>query len=181
MSATGIQSVRNRHEYIADLMIMNPNCTQRQLSQMAGVTEAWFSTVIHSDAFKEYYECRREEHMLAVTNFVIERDDRSLAEQTQAVAAAALSRMEEKLEDRTTDFKLKDLTDAASKTLGALGFGSAPGGDRGRGGDVNLFIGSNVSQETLERARSKMLNRRADEATPVNEVIDGESEVSPTG
>lgn len=178
MPSPGIKEVRYRHESIVDLMIENPQMKQRELAARIGVTESWLSTIVHSDAFKEYYAARREEHICAITEYTVERDDRSLIDQTNEVAKLALQRIEDKLSAPTAaNIELNALTNTAAKTLNALGFGSAPGGDRGRGGDVNILVGS-VDPEVLAKARQRMLNARAESATPVNEVIDAESEVS---
>ncbi len=150
-------NIRYRHEAIADLMIENPKWSQNAIALQLGLTPPYLSRVVTSDGFKEYFALRRMKHEAVLSTHVVERDDQSLMQKAETVASKALDAIEAKLDTQGGNLELKELNDTAGKALAALGFGSAPGGDRGRGNktQINFYTGA-VSPEDLERARATM-------------------------
>ncbi len=150
-------NVRYRHEAIADLMLENPELNQNAIALYLEYTPSYLSKIVTSDVFREYFARRRKDHEGALSDHVFERDDRSLLQKTESVASKALDSIEAKLDVMGGNLPLKELNDTAGKALAALGFGSAPGGDRGRGNNtqINFYTGA-VSSDDLARARERM-------------------------
>ncbi|MCH7908737.1 MAG: hypothetical protein IIB38_03875 [Candidatus Hydrogenedentes bacterium] len=150
-------NVRYRHEAIADLMLENPQMRQNAIALQLNFTQPYLSTIVNSDGFTEYFALRRIRHEEKLSEHVLTRDDRTIREKTESVASLALDAIEAKITVQGGNLPLKELNETAGRTLTALGFGSAPGGDRGRSGNtqINVYTGA-VTPADLARARQRM-------------------------
>lgn len=157
MSATQIKQVRAWHEELIEWTLANPRGSLQEAALFFGATVSWISIVKNSDAFKELYAKRRQEHFDRVSIGVGERIT-ALAEVT---IDALTVKMEKNIQaDTATIDQLKEVGDMALK---ALGFGAK--------GNTNVQIHAPsttqnvfVDKATLERAREA---RRMVQATEV--------------
>lgn len=114
MSQTQIKTVRWWHESIIELMIMHPDWKNRQIALELKVSEAWLSTVIHSDAFQVVYKERREAHFARASRTVIEK--------AEALAHVTIDAMTEKIERLPETVPLKELRETSELCMKALGY-----------------------------------------------------------
>jgi len=61
MSKTQIKNLTPRHDVILDFLISNPSLKRGEIAREFGVTEAWLSTIIHSDIFQARLADRQDE------------------------------------------------------------------------------------------------------------------------
>ena len=125
-SYSRIAKVRYTHEAMIDMIIEDPGIKQNVLAERFGVTVAWISRIIGSDAFQGALAKRRED----ITDpFLVT----TIEERLRGLAMHSIDVISKKLEDtNNADIALKGL-EIASK---ALGFGA-----RDRGGNTqNNFI-----------------------------------------
>lgn len=119
----GIARLRYSHEDCIDRMLTSPGIAEGELAQIYGVTAAWMSIVINSDAFRTRMAARREElidPMLAA----------SLNERFGALAAKSVEILLEKLNQPAEKISDKLALEAASLGAKAVGLGmpTAPSG-----------------------------------------------------
>lgn len=113
-----IKKTRYNHDAMIDVLIAEPEITQRKLAERFGRTEAWISVIIGSDAFQAALAKRREE--LSDPYLVA-----SIEERLNGLAQQSIQVLTEKLEStRNPDLAVKGLEIAAK----ALGFGARPSG-----------------------------------------------------
>jgi hypothetical protein len=118
-NAPRIQKLRYSHQAMIDMIIANPMIKQGEIAAAFGMTQAWISQIINSDAFQAALATRRAELINPVLVQSIEERLRGLAHQAATVVA-------EKLEaTQNPDLAIKALEISAK----ALGFGArgAPG------------------------------------------------------
>lgn len=151
--APGPKSVSITHEGIINWLIENPGRPQRDCALFFNVTQAWLSTIIHSDAFQERLRQRQDE-IAALVGVGIQA-------QLRGGAALALERLTEKIvvcDDR--DF----LLDATDKLFHRLGF--APKATPAVGGGNSPSVVQNnqynitVARDDLAAARELMQGRQ---------------------
>jgi hypothetical protein len=152
---TQIQKVSATHEQIMNWLVLNPEKSMRECADAFGYTQAWLSTLVHSDAFQA-----------------------KLAEKQQLVQARVCASIPEKL-NRVTDVALDKLAtmveasedpefilNVADKALHKLGFGPATARNP-QGGTItqqnNVYM---VSAEELMNARQLMGQQHALAAPP---------------
>lgn len=148
--APGPKSVSITHEGIINWLIENPGRPQRDCALFFSVTQAWLSTIIHSDAFQERLRQRQDE-ISALLGVGIQA-------QLRGGAALALERLTEKIvvcDDR--DFLL-DATDKLFHRLGFAPKSSPPLGGAGSSINAsgNVQINVSVAQSDLAAAREMM-------------------------
>lgn len=144
-----IQRVSHRHDRIIDWLIANPERPLRECAEQVGVTQAWLSCIIHSDAFQAEYHARRDS--------VVHPELRSLSEKLTELAHHSIEQLHKRVASGAVDDP-KVLMDVADKTLGKLGYGVQKGGPGG-GGQVNVqnnYYTAPVDRESLAQARSRM-------------------------
>lgn len=151
MAKTQIKRVRPKHEHIVDLMLAAPELKQGQIAKMLGVTEAWLSQVINSDAFKAYYAMRRKEHSEKVSKSVIER--------VEDLAHETLDVLYHRVRNEGEMLKLRDLKDTAEMTLKALGYGGK------ETQSVNIMM---IDKESLFEARERYRKARIERQNSEN-------------
>jgi hypothetical protein len=109
-----IEKVRYSHEAMIDVILAQPTIKQGELATMFGVTQAWISRIIGSDAFQAVLAKRRTELMDPIILASMEEKLRGVADQSLEIIAKKLEATES--------------ADLALKTLGlattALGFGA---------------------------------------------------------
>lgn len=109
-----IQRMSHTHEQIINWLLLNPQKSLRECADYFGYTQAWLSTLIHSDLFQARLRERQQQVAARVTA--------TIPEKLQAVADIALDKLSElvaKSED--PDFVL----DAADKALHRMGYAPA--------------------------------------------------------
>ena len=110
-----IKSVRPWHEQIVDWMLQNPHLTQGQCALYFSKTEAWLSSVINSDLFREYKSRRFADHHENVSHSVIER--------VSGLAGLSLEVLHKRIEEEKEDIPLGIVLDSATLMLKSMGFG----------------------------------------------------------
>lgn len=138
--------VRNWHEDLLEFLLVNPRASLQEISFHFNATPSWISIVRNSDAFKELYAKRRQEHFDRVSITVTDR--------VTALADVTIDALTVKMEkhiaaDTATIDQLKEVGDMALK---ALGFGAKTNTNvqiHAPSTQTNVF----VDKATLERAR----------------------------
>lgn len=120
----------------------------RKAAQEFGVTQAWISTVYHSDAFQDYYKALRDEHTKAIVH--------SIADKLNGAAGQALDILQEKLELEGPSLPFDTVLEAVDVLTKRAAPAQKPG-------DVNVLV-AQVSREELEAFRARMRQRREPEA-----------------
>lgn len=131
------------HMRIVDYMLLNPNSKIKDVANAFDVTPQWIGQLLKTDAFREYYQMRMEEHHGFVQTQVIAK--------MQGVAVKSLDVMAEKLE-APQDLTIGQVQETASLVLKSLGFGTQVGG-------VSVRLPGGENQETLIAVRSTTIQR----------------------
>lgn len=145
----GIQRLSHTHDQVINWLLVNPHKSLRECADYFGYTQAWLSTLIHSDIFQA--ELRRRQLDVAA------RVAQSIPEKLQAVADIAL----EKLGDAVAQSEDPDfILDVADRALHRMGYAPAsarnPAGAPSQLGiqnQTNVFV---LAPDELERARNLM-------------------------
>lgn len=127
-SYSRIEKVRYSHDAMIDVIIAEPAIKQKELAERFGMTQAWISRVIGSDAFQARLAARKEKVIDPVLTHNME-------ERLRGLAIQSLEIVQEKLEATgSADMAMKAL-DLSTK---ALGFGAR---ERNGGAQVqNNFV-----------------------------------------
>lgn len=104
-----IKKVNAWHERLCDWLIANPGKKQKEAAQFFGVSESWLSTVIHSDAFQDYFRTRSDAASAAIIH--------SVKEKMLGAADQAVSELQRRLEfaQSFTTQELLDISDVMTK------------------------------------------------------------------
>lgn len=132
-----------RHEAILHFLLGNPTVSQGEVAEKFGVTQAWLSVVMNSEAF---LEARNNYTEIAYHETVL-----PLREKMVVAANKALDRLNLLIPQETDLDKVRK---TAETTLQALGFGTVKGSTVNNNTQIN--IGGNASAEVLARARDKI-------------------------
>ena len=144
------------HEEIFNWMISNPEKKLGECAQVMGVTQAWLSTVINSDVFKEKLEERRELHFANVSQDV--------ASKIGSLADLSLDVLTERIEAERANIGLGIVKDSAEMALKAAGYIGPRPGSNGRGGvDVSVYLPGSIDKRTLEDSRALMNQRQPEQ------------------
>lgn len=147
MSATQLKNgVRPWHEELLEFLLANPRASLQEISFHFSATPSWISIVKNSDAFKEMWAKRRQEHFDRVSISVTDRVT-ALADVT--IDALTVKMEQNILSDTATIEQLKEVGDMALK---ALGFGAKQSISI-RADQNNTTQNVFVDKATLERAR----------------------------
>ena len=145
-----IQRVSVRHDAIMNFLLVNPTVPLGIVAREFGVTQAWLSTIIHSDAFQAQLTAKKQEmfgtHVLP------------LGEKLLGLAHLAVDRVGEHLEKTDNpDY----VVNVATAVLDRIGY--SPKGNlavAGVGGAVNVQNNFyQVDRATLEEARNAIGRR----------------------
>lgn len=153
------------HEAIMRWLVENPQGSLGECAEHFGYSRSWLSIIIHSDAFRAKYQAMQKEADRLVL------DD--IPAKMRGTASLALEGLADQValacEDGSVGHRqfLLETSESLLKSLGYGGGGkvviNAPGAQ-----NVNTNV---VDPATLERARQKLLEQRANTA----KVIEGES------
>lgn len=111
MSKVQIKSLKEKHNYIIDWLLVNPGKFFGELADEISVSRSWLSIVMHSDVFVEEYTKRRLSHSNELS--------RQLIEKQLKVALKAYDKLELILDDDEADDRI--ILDTADKTAKLLG------------------------------------------------------------
>lgn len=87
-----IQTVRYTHDGMIDMMLAEPELSQRALAARFGYTESWISTIINSDAFQARLAARRAEIVDPTLQLTLEDKWRGLTARSVEVLMKKLDR-----------------------------------------------------------------------------------------
>lgn len=142
-----IKKVSVRHEAIMEYMLINPAAPLREVAQHFDVTQAWLSTIIHSDAFQAKLAEKKGDLFSATIV--------PLREKILGVAHMGVEKLGEAMEHASPisdkDF-IADTTDNILKNLGYTPK-SAPAGALPMNQQNNYYV---VDSNTLAQARARM-------------------------
>ena len=147
MAVNQIQKVSIKHEAILDYLIVNPSMKLGDVATHFGVSQAWLSVIIHSDAFQAKLA---EKNSDTFSSIVV-----PLREQLLGVAQVGVAKLGECMENAssTSDKQfIADTTDSILKNLGYSPKSVAPASN-GNTTNNNIFV---VDKGALASARAKM-------------------------
>lgn len=165
----GVQITRltPRHYALMDHILSNPTTSMADIALSFGVTQAWLSTVYHSDLFQ---------HVLNERRAAIQADfDRTTIGKLRAIADKGLDGLTTALDDEETPLSARQsITEMALKGLGVLGNkAAAPSVVINNTQNVSP-MGSQDLSEAIQAARQRILAKKSQ---PL--VIQHETEVNP--
>lgn len=141
-----IQKISPQHEEMINWLILNPTLSRPQMAAVFGVTTAWLSTVIHSDAFQAKLHARQDE---VFSSAIV----RPLQERLMGCAQVATDRLYERLniEDDTAVIlrSVEVLTKAVGQFKGEV---KQPSAVQALMQQNNFNFGT-ISREDLDKAR----------------------------
>jgi len=143
-----IQKISHKHSMIMNWMVLNPDKPLKQCAEHFGVTQAWLSTVIHSDVFQMEFQ----EKLKTIHNHCA----MSIPEKLRVVTDIALDKLAEKIADSEDP---EYILDAADKALHRMGYAPASarnGFGANQGVQVNTQNVFMLSQDDLDAARNVM-------------------------
>jgi hypothetical protein len=148
--------VTYRHERIIDFMLSNPQMRKGEIAAALGFTQAWFSTITASDAFKAEYQRRRADYNERLAEGVVS----DLYEQTQLAAKRILAELADP--ECAPGFALE----VQGRALNHLGFGDGKARPTAGGASVVVNVASGVDPTLLAQARHRLLE--ASSSPPVD-------------
>lgn len=140
-----IHKISHRHEAIADWLIAHPDKPLAACARQFGVTQAWLSIIIHSDAFRALLERKRAQAFAAT---VI-----PLRQKMLGIAHAAYDRLAEKVDEVEDPRLLLEIADKTAAKLGYGGRGAAAINAENVAVQQNVFI---ADPDALARARDRL-------------------------
>src|SRR5436190_9640096 len=147
-----VAKVNHWHQRLADWLIVNAGKKKlKEAAEEFNVSQSWLSTVIHSDAFQDYFQRISAAHSEALLLGVREK--------AVATADAAVGEIQRRLEVSAETIPLNQLLDISDVLLKRTGHGEgrqAPA--------VSLHLGL-VSKEELAEARLRMRERSSSQGT----------------
>lgn len=140
-----IKRLSPRHDAIMEWLIANPELPKAECARVFGVTQAWLSTIIHSDAFQSKYRALLEERM--------ETRIMPLRDKLVGLVDASVEKLMLQAEVNSDPAFHLAIVDKIGKRLPAVHGGEQPRGGVSvqRNTQMNFF--SSVSGEELEKAR----------------------------
>lgn len=153
-----IQNISHMHEQIMNWLLLNPGVPQKVCAAKFGITEAWLSSVIHSDIFQAQFKEKQKE----VFGMVVQ----TVPEKLSALADIACEKLAEVLEkNQDKDYTL----DAFDIILTKAGYGAKGNGLNAQNNTLNVTV---VGSDALAAARQSMLDRGS---KPLPKTIDMDS------
>lgn len=142
------------HEELANYLLQNPGATLTTVAKHFGKSLSWISIIKNSDAFKDYYNARREELNAQVDATLVDKVH-TLAELSIEALVTKVGHHIEREQEMTTD-ALRELADMS---LTKLGFGQKKG-EAAAAPAITIQIGD---KEALDSARARMAQLRREE------------------
>ena len=132
------KGLNTKHLELIELMLLEPELKNSELAARIGCSEAWCSTIKHSDLFQEEYRKRLSMHRAAVSEGIIRK--------TEAVCDITLSRMRTILENEEEIGlgRLAQVFDLTAKRLFP--------GERNGGTVVNIAL---ADPDAIRKARER--------------------------
>jgi hypothetical protein len=136
------------HEAIIDDLLIHPLDDLKVRAKRLNYSVAYLSLIINSDMFKAVYAQRRADFQSRLAD--------GLALKMAGVATKQLDIMSEQLDLKRTSIPFRDLSEANSKLLDRLGYGSKPDG----GVNVNVnasgqtVVAVSATPQQLEESRA---------------------------
>jgi len=134
------------HRRIVDFMVANPAAKIVDIADFFCVTPVWIGILIKTDAFREYYGSRMEEHQGQVGKEIISK--------LQGVATESLDQLYTKLKSPTVKFD--QVEKVASMAVKALGHGQGPSLTIKSEGPVQVHVNSDLLDSAREKMRKHM-------------------------
>lgn len=136
-------------------MLAHPRASLRETAFYFNVSISWLSIIKTSDAFKELWEKRRNEHFSNVSA--------SVAERVTALAEVSVDALTEQLEKEINagTANIDTLKEVSDMALKSLGFGGKGAQTNAVANNITNNIQNNniiVDKETLSRAREARKN-----------------------
>lgn len=149
-----IKSLSHRHEAIGEWLLANPEKKLQECAAQFGVTQAWLSTIIHSDIFKLYYQDLLGDY----------HDERiiPLRDKMNGIAHQGADRLSEKIATIDDPSVLLNIVDRIGKRL-------EPARPQA-GVTVNLYPA--VPTELIKAARLKLLGSAEIQQSPVPKLLE---------
>lgn len=141
-----IQKLSIKHEAIMNYMLANPGIAKGDVAREFGISQAWLSIIIYSDAFQSQLREKQKE-MFDETVIATVRD------KITAVAHQGLEKMLDQVSGSEA-ISHRDLRDTTSMALNALGFGTSPGAKAPQSPGTVNNVQINVDVGTLKDARA---------------------------
>ncbi|MGD9662719.1 MAG: hypothetical protein AB7U63_15745 [Porticoccaceae bacterium] len=151
MAENQIQRISHKHSMIMNWLVLNPDKPLRECAEHFGVTQAWLSTVIHSDVFQAEFQ----EKLKNIHNHCAQ----SIPEKLRVVTDIALDKLAGCIAQSEDP---EYILDAADKALHRMGYAPASarnGFNAGQGVQVNQQNVFMLSQDDLDAAREVMRNQ----------------------
>jgi hypothetical protein len=146
--SASVAKLTPRHENIIAFLVANPTMRKQDVARAFGVTPAWLSTVIHSDAFQAKLAERQAQFFSAATQ--------TIREKLETVAHLSLDKL---IEHAEFEIETKEIRANAEMALERLGYGAQ--GPRGipffQQNTQNNFLVADSA--TLAAARERILAR----------------------
>jgi hypothetical protein len=145
-----IQRISHTHEAVINWLVLNPEKSMRECADVFGYTQAWLSTLVHSDIFQMALRERQEAVAARVTQ--------SIPQKLRMCTEVALDKLANAIEQSEDP---EFLLDAADRTLHRMGFAPQsarnPAGSPAQQGSTvtnnNLFV---LGEADLHEARKIM-------------------------
>jgi len=144
MAENQIQTVNYRHEAIINWMLTNPHRPLKDCAEELGYTQAWLSTIIHSDMFQEAYQVRCRDAGLTAIH--------TMRNRVTGVAALALGKLEDRLEREGKNEPSENFLVNTTKTLLAAAGFSAGDGNASQHLHLHIPVDPAVLSQARERA-----------------------------
>lgn len=158
-----VKRLSHRHKRVLDFMVRNPEMRLQDVATAVGYTNAWVSTIVHSDLFQAEFDKRRA--------IFENQDNRALTAKIDKIAHEGLDQLFDHIAlsvddddfdelDGPSFNEVKQVTELALKASGYLSGGNkAP--------TVNIQNNQTVqtpavAASTLETARARIINGNAD-------------------
>jgi len=154
MAQNQIKTVSPKHDAIMDALIVHPERKLGEIAVMFGVSQAWLSVIIHSDAFQIQFKAKQKD---TFNQTVV-----PLREKLIGVAHLAVDKLGDVLENASTTSDKEFIADTTDSILKNLGYSpkSVPPPLAGNVKQQNVFV---VDKATLESARETMRQIQAPE------------------
>lgn len=146
MAEKQVLSLSHTHESVMNFMLLNPSLALREVADHFGYTQAWLSTLIHSDLFQAQFESRKEGIRVRVAD--------SIPQKMRLAADLGMEKLVAKLE-QTEDPEF--ILDATDKLLHRLGYApSKVAVSVGGAGVANQQNNFYISAADLDKAKAAM-------------------------
>lgn len=146
MAEKQVAALSHTHEAVMNFMLLNPSLALREVADHFGYTQAWLSTLIHSDLFQAQFESRKEGIRVRVAD--------NIPQKMRLAADLGMEKLVAKLE-QTEDAEF--ILDATDKLLHRLGYApSKVAVQVGGAGVANQQNNFYISAADLDKAKASM-------------------------